>query len=525
MRTVTALKRWSCDDKDLPPVSDIKAIHVYDFDNTLFASPLPNRQIWTGQTMGQLSSPEVFINGGWWHDSSILAATGEGVEKEEPRAWKGWWNEQIVQLVELTMQQKDALGVLLTGRSESGFAELIKRIVRSKNLDFNMVCLKPATGPSNQKFRSTMEFKQELLKDIVHTYKDAEEIRVYEDRVKHTKGFRDFFFHLNSDLMAEQIPQTRKPLVAEVVQVLENATQLDPVTEVAAIQRMINAHNLLVRDGKAPPGTIPLQIKKTVFYTGYMIPHSMTDRLTSLIKLPSGSDGDIRLLANSILITPKPAPKSILDKVGGLGARVKWKVTGVSCFENKLWAARVEPIPKTQKFYSENPTPTIILALRNGGRPADATRIVNWQPVSEDQRYVFESVVGEKASLRIEEEIRNETEYEGYFPNKQHPKRPHSNENSPRHYQRDFRPHNGRDDRRNFSTSSNYRGGNRERGRGGNRDASHGGRGRGRGGFSRGGPNGGRGRGRGGQSSYRSLDDVGDRTHGQPNYDDPNSFY
>jgi hypothetical protein len=32
--TVTALKRWSCDDKELPPVSDIKAIHVFDFDNT-----------------------------------------------------------------------------------------------------------------------------------------------------------------------------------------------------------------------------------------------------------------------------------------------------------------------------------------------------------------------------------------------------------------------------------------------------------------------------------------------------------
>src|SRR4051812_46246002 len=34
--TVTALKRWRCnpEDKDLPPVSDIKAIHVYDFDNT-----------------------------------------------------------------------------------------------------------------------------------------------------------------------------------------------------------------------------------------------------------------------------------------------------------------------------------------------------------------------------------------------------------------------------------------------------------------------------------------------------------
>lgn len=32
--TVTALKRWSCDDKELPPVPEIKSIHIYDFDNT-----------------------------------------------------------------------------------------------------------------------------------------------------------------------------------------------------------------------------------------------------------------------------------------------------------------------------------------------------------------------------------------------------------------------------------------------------------------------------------------------------------
>ncbi|KAF2267629.1 hypothetical protein CC78DRAFT_530722 [Lojkania enalia] len=522
--TVTSLKRWSCDDKNLPPVADIKAIHVYDFDNTLFASPLPNRQIWNGPTVGELASPDVFLNGGWWHDSSILAATGEGVEKEEPRAWKGWWNESVVSLVELTIQQKDALSVLLTGRSESGFAELIRRIVKSKQLDFDMICLKPAIGPANQKFRSTMEFKQELLKDIVHTYKDAEEIRVYEDRVKHTKGFRDFFFQFNKDLMSGQIPQSRKPFVADVVQVTENATQLDPVSEVAEVQRMINSHNALVKAGDAPLGTTPYQIKKTVFYTGYMIPASMTDKLTSLVKLPQGTpESEIRYLANSILITPKPCPKSILDKVGGIGAKVMWKVTGVSCFENKLWAARVEPVPKSQKFYSENPIPTVVLAIRKGGRPADAGRIVNWQPVPDEQAYMFESVVGEKVLLRIEEEQANESEWESYFPNKSH-KRQH--EGSPQNgiQSKHFRQHHDREDRRAYGTSSNYRGGNRDRGRGGFRNSSYGSRG-GRGGGFRGGGGGGRGRGRGGGNQYKSLDDVGDRNYGQPNYDDADNFY
>ena len=34
MHTITNLKRWSCHDKQLPRVDDIKYIHVYDFDNT-----------------------------------------------------------------------------------------------------------------------------------------------------------------------------------------------------------------------------------------------------------------------------------------------------------------------------------------------------------------------------------------------------------------------------------------------------------------------------------------------------------
>lgn len=89
-----------------------------------------------------------------------------------------------VNLVELTMQQKDALSVLLTGRAENAFGELIKRMVRSKKLAFDMVCLKPAVGPANQRFTSTMNFKQELLSDIVYTYKEADEIRIYEDRPK-----------------------------------------------------------------------------------------------------------------------------------------------------------------------------------------------------------------------------------------------------------------------------------------------------------------------------------------------------
>ena len=48
------------------------------------------------------------------------------------------------------MEQKDALTILLTGRGETRFSEIIKRMVASKNLDFDMIGLKPEVGPSGQ---------------------------------------------------------------------------------------------------------------------------------------------------------------------------------------------------------------------------------------------------------------------------------------------------------------------------------------------------------------------------------------
>lgn len=38
VKSVTALKRWSCQDKQLPAAHEVKKIHIYDFDNTRSSS-------------------------------------------------------------------------------------------------------------------------------------------------------------------------------------------------------------------------------------------------------------------------------------------------------------------------------------------------------------------------------------------------------------------------------------------------------------------------------------------------------
>ncbi|KAI5272232.1 hypothetical protein E4T47_04401 [Aureobasidium subglaciale] len=407
--SLTGLKRWSCQDPTvLPDMDKIKAIHVYDFDNTLFCSPLPNKQVWASPSIGTLQALEQISTGGWWHDANILASTGKGQDEEEKTAWSGWWNEGIVDLVRLSMQQKDALTVLLTGRNERGFADLVTRMFRAKQLEFDMVCLKPAVGPSGQRFSSTMLFKQDLLRDLVCTYSDADEIRIYEDRPKHTKAFRDFFSTFNRSV------SSRSPIQADVVQVTEESTTLDPIVEVSEVQRMINTHNQAVLDAESP-GLVPLTIKRNVFYTGYLISPQDTERFAALAK--NTSDRDWRTLANNILITPRPAPQSILNKVGGLGHRLTWRVTGISHFENKLWAARVEPADPRARFYSENPTPTVVISLRNNARPIDAKYISNWTPTTPEQSFEFDTVVGEKVLLRIERETADQDDNSNSYAN------------------------------------------------------------------------------------------------------------
>lgn len=405
------------------------------------------------------------------------------------------------------MEQKDALTVLLTGRSEGGFTDLIKKMVASKGLEFDMVVLKPTAGPNNQHFSSTMAFKQVFLESLVETYKSAEEIRVYEDRPKHTKGFRDFFMDYNRRQNGIGGVPTRGPITAEVIQVADGTKSLDPIVETAEVQRLINDHNLAVNDGrvKNPHRATRLMIKKTVFYTGYLITNDDTQKLLTLAQIPPNMpDTELKFLANNVLITPRPAPNSILDKVGGIGNKLLWEVTGTAVFENKIWAASVRPVPQSAKYYTENPSPIVVLALRKGAKPIDAGKIQNWQPVASDKAHIFETTVGEKVLLRVEDEDPRESSYERLFPGKA------------------FKRKHAQDDDSQRNSSGQYgqqrdghqpRGGGRGQGaRGGNRGNGSGRGGRGSGGNRSGNYGGGAGRGKGrsggGGHGYRSLDDV-----------------
>ncbi|KAG5983379.1 hypothetical protein E4U54_006245 [Claviceps lovelessii] len=460
--------------------------------------------------MGLLATPEAFSNGGWWHDSRILAATGQGLEKEEPRAWEGWWNENVVELARLTMKQPDALCVLLTGRSEKGFSDLIKRMVSAKGLDFDIIGLKPEVGPTNQRFQNTMHFKQMFLTALMETYSHATEIRVYEDRPRHTNAFRKFFADHNR--RKSTTSSTRGPLAAEVIQVADTSTTLDPVTEVAEIQLMINLHNEAIARQPVHQRKNKLQIKKTVTYTGYMINTEDSKRLFRLAEIPPNiARQGLKTQANNILICPRECPASILEKIGGMGSKLLWQVTAIGCYENSVWAAAVRPVLSTAVYHTDNPDPIVKLATKRGARSVDQVMIsrrAQWRDPPSGQAFVFETTVGEKVMLRIEEEHLGEDEDE-IQSSKTSSKRKHPGDGG-RVVKNTQGSYSGRNESRGYHSVSRPGGGPRGRG--------HAGRG-----FRGGGRGGGRGRGSG--FHYRSLDDVESKDHhggygSQVSYDD-----
>ncbi|KAI1435852.1 hypothetical protein GGR50DRAFT_686789 [Xylaria sp. CBS 124048] len=501
--TVTALSRWSILSSQLPAIGAINTIHVYDFDNTLFQTPLPNPKIWNSVTLGRLGSPDIFVNGGWWHDSRILAATGEGVDIEEPRAWKGWWNEKIVELVKLSMQQKDALCVLLTGRSENGFSELIKRIVKSKGLEFDMIGLKPEVGPNSERFKSTMLFKQAFLKSVIETYKYAQEIRIYEDRIKHVVGFREFLDDYNQRCKGSRGHSHRGSITAEVIQVADISTNLDPVVEVAEVQHLVNNHNAIVSRRPSRGRMERMCIGKTVFFTSYMIKPADTKRLIALVT-PHLPEGEMKFQGNAIIVTPRPCPPHILERIGGMHAKMQWGVAGIGSWDNNLWAVSLKPVPASAPYHTDAETPSVVIATRRAARPSDVHKITNWQPIPPQDVFAFETEVGEKVMLRIEPESGLEDEGDSFT--SQRNKRKYSKiENDDRPTNRTVSGGYGNNGPRGYH-SSTYSSRGAHGSRGGFRGGGGGGAPSNRG--YRGGARG-RGGGRGGRGGYRSLDDVG----------------
>lgn len=184
-----------------------KKLAIFDFDSTLFFSPLLSPTIWHPQLISIATSESVY-GPGWWRD--IRSLDIGPFEKLQKNAWEGYWNEKIVQEARDCIQDPNTMTVVLTGRRYHPFHQLIPYMLEAKDLHFDLIGLRPdPESVSDEKhweahnatvsynltssvFRSTMHFKQCFMLNILHCIPSIQSVTMWDDRFHHVKRFQEF---------------------------------------------------------------------------------------------------------------------------------------------------------------------------------------------------------------------------------------------------------------------------------------------------------------------------------------------
>uniref|UniRef100_A0A6B2L658 Swiss Army Knife RNA repair protein HAD domain-containing protein n=1 Tax=Arcella intermedia TaxID=1963864 RepID=A0A6B2L658_9EUKA len=326
-------------------------MNVFDFDGTLFKSPVPNPQNWDSKLIGKLKSTIDSQGLGWYQDILTLS---EPYVPSNPG--EEWFVTHIKEQVRKSMREQKCATALLTGRTVN-YAGIIHKIIQSAGLEFDDYGFKPLTEVT------TMNFKKQYLRDLVSKY-NPKEIYIWEDREKHAKEFEKFF--------AAQFPG---------IQCKVNLLTEDYETYLPKEQEIELVNQLKVKSG------LSVEWQEIVLYTAV----TLTDQSSELLKEKFPPiDGwtpfyhHMTICLGSLL---NQQHRNDLPSVDVIGQEVKLTVTHIGQ-DKRAYAAQVEGYP------SWNSRPHITLCVAPNSLPKHSNEIPpsNWEKVKrfELQGHVLE---------------------------------------------------------------------------------------------------------------------------------------
>ena len=163
-------------------------LHIYDFDGTLFGSPMPP-DAWTKS------------EGSWSQDPNSLAPP---CVPEIPGP--EWWNTEIVSSAQESIGNPDVYAVLLTGRAHShgGLRYRVSEILTSSGLDFDEVHLK--TGGSTESFKKSMIVK------FINRLSNLTAIHIWDDRHHHVTSFEELGSRAGIEIVGHRVARFEREI-------------------------------------------------------------------------------------------------------------------------------------------------------------------------------------------------------------------------------------------------------------------------------------------------------------------------
>jgi hypothetical protein len=161
-------------------------------------------------------------------------------------AWDGWWNEDVVAEARRAIQDPQVLTVLLTGRRIHPFASLIKQMLSTKNLVFDVLGLRPdpASAPADNNalgfneipdtFSTTMDFKACFILHLRSKVTSLQEVVMWDDRPSHLPVLKRFVAGLTKDGYF---------LHGSVESVIAVRPRYNPEWEIKLVTTILESHN------------------------------------------------------------------------------------------------------------------------------------------------------------------------------------------------------------------------------------------------------------------------------------------
>jgi len=180
-------------------------LHVYDFDGTLFGSPLP---------------PDGWPKGmGTWFESpgSLLPPC----VPEHPGS--EWWNSNVVASAKQSIANPNVLAIMMTGRTNRvGLRYRIAELLDSAGLDFDAVYLKEG-------FTSTPDFKAHMLGKILRRFPDISLVKMWDDRHNHFPIFSETVKNMGVSIETYPVDHFSNPAECDVEEMNEALGRKDYV--------------------------------------------------------------------------------------------------------------------------------------------------------------------------------------------------------------------------------------------------------------------------------------------------------
>ncbi|KAJ3155067.1 hypothetical protein HDU89_007257 [Geranomyces variabilis] len=441
------------------PSRNITALHVFDFDSTLFRSPLPNRELWSDSLRGALIS-----DCGWFQDPRTLESpyvpTAPGPE---------WWHaETVAEIARSRAGASTTLCVLLTGRRRDRFYTRVREMCRSHaggdGIDFDAWflregCFVDVAGPVTstgepRTYATTLDFKLGVLKGLVAAFPGIAEIRIWDDRVRHLELFSGTFramqssgqikrfevhhvAHLERDelFMPEELEDALvRDLVAacnariiaakeregmlhtgkshsdmaEGASSKESSTTSLPEAGVANGKKHHHHHRrrVLARRTSASLFRDLLELAPEVRYTGVMLDEISRTRLLAAFPPPEATWAT---KCDHLTINLGAAKPALVDPLGGLGAGILLEAVALGETPGVVTAVLVShpssvlhSPPNPPPPLSENANPHITLHVAPGHKPHHSNAITDWRPLP--AAITLRGVIAEKhvIGLRVE---------------------------------------------------------------------------------------------------------------------------